>query len=225
MPQRPTNSALLLACIMVLFAVFVFDHERSRRELSTAVAEIDSLHRRVLVANANQDSLLAPGDRLPDTPLMSEGAESLSLRRVASARDFVYFSRDDCLPCQILRPLISSLAHDARARLTIVSLDPSASISGVHGVAQARLQKRGALGKQIQGIPTLVQVSSDGTVLSVVHASLPRVLRMLQAFNLASREIVDSLIGKEFAERNIPMSLLGARQQMDSQVASKAVSR
>ena len=211
--SQSSSTALLFACSVLLFIVLVIDHERSVREIASAVSEIDSLHSRILVTRANQDSLFAVGDVLPDIPLLSGDTDSLSLRGLAARHGFLYFGRDDCLPCQILRPLLAGLPRASRTTLAVVSMSPSDSGDQGEDIINARLQMRGSLGRRVQGTPTLIHVAADGTVLSVAHASLPRVLRMITTFQLASSAVVDSVIGKEFADRNIPMALIGAAPQ------------
>jgi thiol-disulfide isomerase/thioredoxin len=197
-----------IASAVLLFAVLVVDHERSARELARTVAEIDTLRNRIMVSRANQDSVLAPGDLLPNVPVES-GDVTTSLRELASDHSFVYFSRDDCLPCQILQPLLTGLSRTAKAKIIVVSMTPSDAGVIDSTIASARLQQRGTLGKSVQGIPTLVHVDRDGTVLSVAHASLPRTMRMLVAFRLAAGAHVDSVVTEELTARSIPLAAIG----------------
>jgi thioredoxin 1 len=110
------------------------------------------------------DSTSTASDDIPTEPIHVDGESELD--DLSAAYDVVLadFYADWCGPCQMLEPVLETLAAETDAVIAKVDVDENQQLAGAYGV---------------QGVPTLVLFANDEQVETVVGAQSEAQLRTL----------------------------------------------
>lgn len=193
------RQAYLVFPSIFLGGVLLVSSHTTRDRERAFLARIDTVSTAYRAMEVEPDSLIWPGDPLPDAQLVNTDGRQVSLRSLSGAFRYFYFYKEDCPACALLAPIWhDGKTHDSKvAHIAFSSFVQQEPQPGEHHFAWVPDSSLRPV-RRVRSTPTLLIVDSAGQVISVV-AGYQQIVNVTKSLGLLDATHVDTSLARSLA--------------------------
>lgn len=186
---RTTNTMPYVASVL-LFIALVGLRIHDQRDLAAVEELADSAISGLRHEIITRDQLLGPGDSLPDVILQDSYGMPFALRSLpAQGYPYLYFYKDPCPPCEILKSLLDESQSPIKDSMAFIAFRQLATGSKQHFSWTENTESAA-----IRGVPTLLHATATGRVMSSAHYSIFKAAQYMDLLGLVDKREVDAIV-------------------------------